>query len=188
VKIDESRQNEGTFRLGARRHRLSVDNRDRLAGKPYLTGHPSVESENGAFWRCRGGGGHSCCMVSPKRSEHSSGACLVATSQQPVSASAVGSRIGRFVFLESSACRREARLSAEKSREDYWPGPEHTRKTEMNGRVRGRWFIKRIGLAFIRRAFPDPWPKQRFFKPGRLHAGRLQGWTWLSCLDFDSAD
>src|SRR6516164_367380 len=59
VKIDESRQNEGTFWLGARRHPLSVDNRDRLANKVYLAGHPSVGRENGAFWRCRGSGGHS---------------------------------------------------------------------------------------------------------------------------------
>jgi hypothetical protein len=48
-------------------------------------------------------------MVSPKGRARSSGACPVATSQEPVSASAFGSRIGRFVFFGKQRVQRQAR-------------------------------------------------------------------------------
>jgi hypothetical protein len=58
VKIDETRQNEGTLWLGSWRQRSAVDNGDRVTSEFHLAGYPPVGRKNGAFRRCEGIGGH----------------------------------------------------------------------------------------------------------------------------------
>jgi hypothetical protein len=58
VKINETRQNEGTFRLDSRRRHSAIDSGDRATSEFHFAGYPTVGRENGAFRRYRGMGGH----------------------------------------------------------------------------------------------------------------------------------
>ncbi len=49
VKIDETRQNERTFRLGSRRRHLAIDSGDCVTSEFHFAGYPPVGRENGAF-------------------------------------------------------------------------------------------------------------------------------------------
>ena len=117
VKIDETRQNIGPLRSGALRQHFACDGGDRAACKFHLADRPSVGCENSAFWRCERIRSHQVgSTVSPKRSARSSGAFPLPTSQQPVSASTFGSRMGGPPFRKPRAQRRDETARREKRR------------------------------------------------------------------------